>query len=391
MSDTAPRVVMVSRLFHPWIGGTERQASTLASGLRRRGVEVTIVTGRWFRGTSRHDVVGDVEVFRNHTMFEGFGVRGARTLSGYLYMATLGWYLWRNRAAYDVVHVHGMNYHSAVAVAVGRLTGRPVVTKLANSGAASDIVRMREGRQLRGAGRFLPVALRSDRFVALSDVVAEELTRAGVPGERIVRIPNGVDAEAIRPGPARSAPRPGSLRLVYVGRLHAQKSLDTLIEAVAAMDRRHPGSVHVGIVGDGPERDALAAAVRARGLTGVVDLPGPSDDVPGVLAGADCFVLPSTVEGLSNALLEAMAAGRAVVVSDIRANTAVVRDGETGLVFSVGDHVALSGVLERLVAEPGLVEELGRRARALVEREYSLDRVVSRYIELYRTLAEGAT
>ena len=206
-SGRRPRVVMVVRLFHPWVGGTERQAQTLARRLADRGVDVRIVTGRWFRGTPRRDEIDGIQVFRNHTLWEGFGIRGLRTLGGYLYMVTLAWHLWRTRSTYDVIHAHGMNYHSAVAVQTGHLCGRPSITKLANSGEASDVDKMRHDRQLRGARFLLPAALRSDRFVALNAAVVDELRAVGVPEERIISLPNGVDLDGVVPKADHAARR----------------------------------------------------------------------------------------------------------------------------------------------------------------------------------------
>lgn len=379
-----PRVVMIVRLFHPWVGGTERQAQTLARRLADRGVDVRIVTGRWFRGTPRRDRIDGIEVFRNHTLWEGFGVRGLRTVAGYLYMATLAWHLWWTRSTYDVIHVHGMNYHSAVAVQVGHLCRRPSVTKLANSGEASDVDKMRHDRQLRGARFLLPAALRSDRFVALNAAVVEELRAVGVPEERILSLPNGVDLDGVVPRADHALE--GVARLVFVGRLHQQKGLATLLDAVDLLNRRSPGLVRATLIGEGPARASLEAHVRRRGLEGCVELTGERDDVRADLRAADVFVLPSHAEGLSNALLEAMAHGLPVVVSNVPGNVDVVRDDLNGLVFPVGDSAALAECLERLVADEATRARLGKAARATVEAEYDLDVVAGSYVALYEEL-----
>jgi L-malate glycosyltransferase len=381
---------MVARLFHPWVGGTERQAQTLARRLADRGTDVRVVTGRWFRGTDRRETLDGVAIFRHHTLWEGFGIRGLRTVGGYIYMVTLAWHLWRTRASYDVIHVHGMNYHSAVAVRVGRLCRRPTITKLANSGDASDVDKMRHDRQLRGARFFLREALRSDRFIALNPMVVEELRAVGVPSGRIAALPNGVALDGVAPrrdhevhGPAATA--------VYVGRLHAQKGLDTLLDAVALANRRSPECLRLQLIGEGPERPALEAHAERLGLAGCVQLCGLTEDVGQRLRAADLFVLPSRAEGLSNALLEAMAHGLPVVVSDVPGNVDVVDDGVDGLVSPVGDPAALADRLEQLVADEPLRRRLGTAARAKIETVYDLDLVVDSYEELYTTLTAGVT
>lgn len=384
VSDQRPRVVMVVRLLYPWVGGTERQAHTLARRLVDRGTDVRIVTGRWFRGTDRHETIDGVAVFRNHTLWEGFGIRGLRTVGGYIYMVTLAWHLWRTRGSYDVIHVHGMNYHSAVAVRVGRLCRRPTITKLANSGKASDVDKMRLDRQLRGARHLLAEALRSDRFIALNPQVVEELGAVGVLPERITALPNGVALDGVVPKEDHAITGPA--RLVFVGRLHEQKGLDTLLEAVDLINRDAPGSLRLQVIGEGPERGAVEARVTRLHLEDCVELRGQTEDVGASLQEADVFVLPSRAEGLSNALLEAMAHGLPVVVSDVPGNIDVVDDEVTGLLFAAGDPAALADRLARLVADQELRQRLGTAARAQVEAVYDLDRVTDAYEKLYTAL-----
>ena len=379
-----PRVVMVVRLFHPWVGGTERQAQTLARSLAERGIPVRIVTGWWVRGTKHREVIDDIPVFRHQTLWECFGVRGLRTLGGYIYMGSLAWHLWRSRRSYDVIHVHGMNYHSAVAVRVGHLCRRPTITKLANSGEASDVNKMRLGRQLRGARFLLPEALRSDRLVALNKAVVTELQTVGVLDRRIVSLPNGVALDGVTPKP-NYAIGPVA-RAVFVGRLHPQKGLETLLDAVQLVHRRSPGRLRVSLVGEGPHRDALEAQIRRLGLEAWVELVGQQEAADEFLQETDLFVLPSLAEGLSNALLEAMAHGLPVVVSNIPGNVDVVDDDVNGLVFPVGDPLALAGCIERIIDDEGTRSRLGQAARATVETDYDLDLVVDSYVRLYEEL-----
>jgi len=384
VSPGPPRVVMVVRLFDPWVGGTERQAQTLARRLADRGVDVRIVTGRWFRGTRRHETIDGIPVFRHHTLWEGFGVRGLRTLGGYLYMGSLAWHLWRTRSSYDLIHIHGMNYHSAVAVRVGRLCRRPTITKLANSGDASDVDKMRLDRQLRGARFLLPAALRSDRFIALNAAVVAELRAVGVPSRRILSLPNGVTLDGVVPKSDHAID--GVASAVFVGRLHEQKGLGTLVDAVDLLNRRSPGRLRVRLIGEGPHRAALEAQIRDLRLERWVDLAGQQEEAGPSLRAADVFVLPSRAEGLSNALLEAMAHALPVVVSDVPGNVDVVKDDVNGLVFPVGDPSALADCLERLVDDEGARGRLGAAARATVETNYDLDLVVDSYVHLYEEL-----
>jgi glycosyltransferase involved in cell wall biosynthesis len=384
-ASESPRVVAVARLFHPWIGGTERQALKLARTLVDQGGDVRIVTGWWFRGTPQTEEVEGIRVFRNHTLWKCFGIRGLRKFGGYLYLITLLWHLWRTRRTYDVIHVHALNYHTAVAAFAGHILHKPTLVKLANSGRASDIDKMRNDEQLPLVHLLLPIALRCDRFVASNATIVRELTAAGVPAERISRIPNGVEADRIR---AKASYRPSDPTVItYVGRLHQQKGVDTLLRAFGRLAVRE-AAVHVrlDVVGDGPLRGQLKALADELGIADRVRFLGSSDRVPDLLEASDVFVLPSRAEGLSNALLEAMASGLPCVVSNVPGNVDVITDGDDGLLFTVDDPDALAETLTRVVRSPALREALGRSARRTVETTYALEHVAHRYADLYAAL-----
>jgi glycosyltransferase involved in cell wall biosynthesis len=384
--DAPLRVVMVVRLFLPWIGGTERQAHRLAQQLVKEGVEVRVVTGRWFRGTPRRETIDGIEVFRNHALWEFFGIKGLRKLGGYFYILTLVWHLWRSRHGYDVIHVHSLNYHTFAAVLAGRLTGRPVIVKLANSGPASDIERMRRGQQLALSGLMLRTALRCDRFVALNQAIVRDLIACGVERDRIVRIPNGVEASP-RGDVERTYDLHAPVRVVFVGRLHQQKGVQTLLHSLGELRRRSRGlSISLQLVGDGPERTELAALATRLGVSDDVAFLGSRTDVGRLLRRSDIFVLPSRAEGLSNALLEAMSVGLPVVVSNIPGNEDVVDHLSNGLLFRVDDSTSLASAVMRLLDDPDLRRAVGRQARLTVIERYGFDGVARRYLALYEKL-----
>lgn len=379
------RVLMLVRLFHPWIGGTERQALKLSQALAEKGVDVQIVTGWWFRGTPQREVVEGIPVFRNLTLWEMFGIKGLRKFGGYLYILTLLLYLWRRRAAYDVIHVHGLSYHTFAAVLAGRWFGRKTLTKLANSGPASDIFKMRIGQQLAFSHYMLPTALGSDRFVALTGTIVEELINAGVPAVHISELVNGVEHDRIAARSNYALHHPP--RLIYVGRLHEQKGVDVLLQAFGQLiERDLAQGACLKIVGDGPLRNALVSLAEDLNISHRVEFFGETNCVLEQLYQADIFVLPSRAEGISNALLEAMACGLPVVVSEVPGNADVVQDEENGLVFTTEDPNSLAQALSLLLEQSDLRQQLGRMARQTVEERYSLNFVADRYIAMYQEL-----
>jgi L-malate glycosyltransferase len=376
------RVLMVIRLFYPWLGGTQSQADRLSRELIRRGLPVRLVTGWWFRGTPQRETIDGIPVFRNTTLWEFFGVRGLRKFGGYLYIATLLWRLWRTRRSYDVIHVHGLSYHTYAAALAGRWLHRPTIAKIANSGSASDIDKMRRGDHLALSRYMLPTALRCDRFVALNEAVVRELVAAGVPERRIVRIPNGIEVPSLH---ERATALHDPAGVVFVGRLHEQKGVDTLLRAFARLRTQRPDArIDLRLIGDGPRRPELEALAREL----VVDAAflGERDDVATQLEDADVFVLPSRAEGMSNALLEAMTAGLPAIVTNIPGNADVIRHEQNGLLVEPDDADGLAAAIGRLLDDAALRERLGGAARDTVETGYALDRVATHYVALYEEL-----
>ncbi len=382
------RVLMLVRLYYPQIGGAERQAQKLAVRLREKNVETRVVTGWWSRRTPQRETLEGVPIFRNHTLWNMFDIKGLRKFAGFVYMASLAYRLWRERDTYDVIHIHSLSYHTFAAARVARRLGRPTLVKLANSGTASDIDKMRGNRHMPLTHRMLAGALACDRLVATNATIARELIRAGVPEARIERLANGVEVDAIA---ARSeTPLGNPVRLLFVGRLHEQKGADVLLRAFERLSRRRSDlSLQLDLVGDGPRRRELEAIAGQLGIADRVAFVGETDRVEEYLRAADIFILPSRAEGISNALLEAMAHALPVVVSRIPGNVDVVSDGANGLLFDVDDPAALEQTLSKLLTDRALRERLGRSARTTVEREYSLDAVAERYIALYRNLLDA--
>ncbi len=223
------------------------------------------------------------------------------------------------------------------------------------------------------------------RFAAAVIVPTEELrarVAALTAASRVHLIPNGVDTSRFTPGARRAGP---VRQILYVGRLEAEKNLPTLVAAAAKLAGRFP--LRLTFVGDGSLRANLRAQAQALGVE--VEFPGVVDHrcLPERYREADAFVLPSFTEGHPKVLLEAMASGLPCVASDSSGNRALVRDGESGLLFDPHSAEALAAALERVLGEEAVASGLGRRAREMIVREYDLGTLVAREIQLLKQVA----
>lgn len=233
----------------------------------------------------------------------------------------------------------------------------------------------------------------TERIFAVTEQLRRDLVaHVGIPAQRIEVLYNGVDFARFAPAdPHLTRARlgiPADVLLVgSVGRLAAVKNYALLVRAVAALGM---DNVQLCFVGDGPERAALEALARELGIAGKVTFLGHRDDVSDILGAMDVFVLPSVSEGMSNTLLEAMAAGVAPVASAVGGNPEIVRDGVDGLLFASNDLAGLSECLRRLLTDVALRERFGMAARARVLEQFALEGMIARYENLYRSLGAAA-
>ena len=237
----------------------------------------------------------------------------------------------------------------------------------------------------------LETLMRDTTLVVNSPALAETFRRYAP-----TFIPNGLDLARLDALPSREEAR-RSLRLaadaavvLWVGKVVYSKRIEWLFEALRAV----PNALLLAVGGYNEEHfgDRYLREVQSRypDLGDHVRFTGevPYRDVGAYLASADVFAFPSRFEGMPNAVMEAMAAGLPVVASDIPAHRTLIRSGETGLLAGTAPEFAES--VSRLMADPGMRDRIGRRAREAVRSRYSFPQIVQRHLELYRELMDRA-
>ncbi|MBI1964195.1 MAG: glycosyltransferase family 4 protein, partial [Candidatus Rokubacteria bacterium] len=240
-----------------------------------------------------------------------------------------------------------------------------------------------------GSRRLLKAAVESVGLRRAAAVIAttEELAaRARRLCPRVELIPNGVDTRHFAPADGARR-RDGERRVLYVGRLSAEKNLPALVRAAAMLRDATP--LRLILVGAGPLEPALRAEAAAAGVAAEFRGVVPQPELPRVYAEADAFVLASFTEGHPKVLLEAMSAGVPVVASDCAGNRSLVADGRTGLLFDPARPDELAERLERVLGDHALAAALARAGREQVVARYDLAALVAREIELVRSVAAG--
>lgn len=243
------------------------------------------------------------------------------------------------------------------------------------------IIHTRHG-QRHGATRrqnmlFNLVAGWADRIVSVSSDSTELARRQGLAIEKLATIHNGIDLSlfpAMLPCP--SGP------VVFVGRLSPEKDVPTLLRAAAIAAGAEP-SFRLVLAGAGPCLSELQSLAGQLGIAHRVEFLGHRTDVAAILAGAGLFVLSSVTEGLSLALLEAMASGLPVVATAVGGNAEAAIDGRTGLLVPPGSPEALAEAMLTLYRQPDLARRMGAAGRQRVEADFDSRRMVAQYESLY--------
>lgn len=233
---------------------------------------------------------------------------------------------------------------------------------------------------------------RTTRMIGNSQAVVDFYRELGVPDEKLVVIRNGIDLLEAPSQEARTALRQeldiaeSSKVLGFVGRLAPQKRLKDLLWSFELVGS-HDLDVHFVIAGDGPQRSELEHFAKQIRVADRVTFTGHREDAASILALFDIFWLASDFEGQSNSLMEAMAAARPVIVSDIAPNQELVSHEETGLVVPVTDRAEFAKAVVRLLGDDELAKQLGSAARDRMVSEFSIRRMVESHANLYRTVA----
>lgn len=280
----------------------------------------------------------------------------------------------------DVVHTHLLRA-DLFAGSAARWAGVPVIVSTVYAvGQYRRSKRRRSDRLLDLACAALPT-----HILAVSGAVKNDLIdRIELDASDITVIHTGIEP----PAKADSSPRDGAIRertILTLARLSYEKGIDTLIDAAAVLHRTHPAARFI-VVGDGPDRAELEGRIRARGLDGIVRLAGFTDDVWPNLNACDVVVIPSKSEGMPNALLEAMAAGKPIVATTVGGIPEAITHRENGLLVKPELPSELAAAIGDVLDDDAFAERLGSNARRTVDERFHVRDIAARYMDLYDRL-----
>jgi len=366
------RPVHVLHVLEATEGGTRRWLENVVGGLDRGRVRCSCICST-LRDKSFLDTVED---------FRGRGVdvwlvnmrRAPHPVQDVVAIVKIARILRSGR--FDIIHAHSSKAGALARLAARGATTVPVVyTPHAFSFLAGGWAAPAFKAFERAARRW------TRRLVAVSEAERAAALELGYPAEVVSVIPNGVDI------PAATASLHGMVRNVgFIGSLRKQKDPLAFISACGHVHRRRPEARFV-LCGDGPLRHACQALAADIGFDRSLRFTGWLDDPRPALEDLDVFVSCARYEGLSFALLDAMAAGKAIVATRVPGNEELIRDEETGLLAQAGDAQAVADCILRLMNEPALARRLGARARLMVAEHYTIQQQLDLLASFYESVA----
>jgi glycosyltransferase involved in cell wall biosynthesis len=278
--------------------------------------------------------------------------------------------------------VHGTDFNTnMLGLAAAKLGGVKAVVSRVDLGH----LRAGFGKWHREAEKL--TARLADLVVANADAVREVcIKEEGCKPENVMVVRNGIDLSRFDALAAQGLKEPmpeGGPIVAVIGNLWPVKGHRTLVEAVAQLPAELRKFRFV-CAGEGPEREFLTQRIRALGLQDRVLLAGHRLDVPAILVRAQAACLCSSAEGLSNALMEAMAARLPIVATRVGGNPELVREGENGYLVPYGNAAALAAKLAALLGAPERARAMGQLGRKRVEAELSMERMADGHGALYR-------
>lgn len=370
---------MFSYYFPPQYSGAALQALNLAKKFREKGLEVNFLTVN-HEGLPETDKIDEFCVYR---LFEGKGRFGELLLWKNM------WRLLRHQR-FDIIHSHGAYLKNSFIGPVSKYFGKKSLVKI--SLAHNDLHGLGRGRSGWLHKKFISMV---DKYISISKEITNELRSYGLPDKKIREIPNGVDTKKFSPvfqdekidlrrklGLPENPPM-----LLYVGVIDERKNVKWLIERWSSLCHDHPGFLVVAGPVSREDKDLkLYNSLKAYddNLEGKVFFISYTDRIEDLYKTADIFILPSTNEGMPNVILEAMASGLSCLVNKVSGAEDVI-NGENGMFFDVEKpETFLRGLFA--LNDQSLRVEMGKNARELAVRDFSIESVADKYINLYKEM-----
>ncbi|UQF18028.1 glycosyltransferase family 4 protein [Vagococcus lutrae] len=365
------KVLVLINSFYPLTGGAEKQAQRLSKVLKKDyGQDIVILTRR-YQGLQKYETIDGLSVIRVR-------VGKLDRIAPILYLVQVFLYVIKNKKNIKIIHAHSLSAPGISAALISKLFRIPSIAKIAGGGNKDgcEIIRMKNKKFGKIKVEFLKNNL--TYFISISGSIYVDLKKVGVPENKILRIPNGINFKEYE----TKEPTSDIINFIYVGRHEYVKGIDVLEKAWMKLDSCYKTKAKLVVLGDGS-----ISIDRTDGM----ELIGNTENVKDYLAKSDCLILPSRYEGISNALLEAIASNKYIIATNVGGNLDVLDKNCSTIInpASVSElKNAIIEVIELYYEKPNVFNEKKKKQLESVKEKYNLEKIANKYNLLYQKLGE---
>jgi len=357
------------------ISGVTRIVTDLCKGLKERGIDHLVISGRLEDEIEKDKSIEAMEInVLRYTNFKDIVV-ALKTV----------FYLFKHRRDFDLLHLHSPHLQPMMSAIFGKILKKPVITTFHGKfPKPKNVIR----------SLFFWITIKGT--IAFSDKITfvDETAKKYYKVQSGEVIENGIDTGFFSPNPkirkkmrTKLGLSQNDIVLLYVGRLAANKGIYDLLKAFSEVRAKSSDKLKLMYVGSG-EIETLLKRIKSIGLENDVLVFRATNEIKPYYCTSDVFVLYSGFEGLSIALLEASSCGLVTISTKMGGIPNFIKDGENGLLLDYGDRKGLIYKIKRAVEDEKLRSYLGNNARERVLKNYSIEKTIDNYVNLYNILLQ---
>lgn len=380
-STTPMDILFVVDGFYPCVGGAEMQVELLTKTLKEHGHTVRVIAPHMIEDSPLIEEINGIIVER--IPYPRIKILGALIL-----VSRFGIRLLKDRNKFDAIHIHMVRNLAAIIGLVKPWLRGSVIAKISGAWEFEGGV-LDPDLAYKPLNRVMNVLIRRiDYFQAISNFTVEQLKNSEYSSEKIKFIPNAIDADRFFVD--RNTQLSETINIVYAGRLEHVKGVDVLLEAWAQLISKIGNhKVKLLIAGTGTEQTKLNEIIDKYNINNSVTFLGVVSDVPDLLAQAHIYVQPSRQEGLSNSVLEAMAACLPIVATKVSGNEDIVFDGDNGFLVESNNASEMAHAILQLINNKEQRNQLGENSLRIVMQKYQVPVVLKQLINLYENKVQA--
>lgn len=373
MQSHKPRILMfVPKYPEPIVGGLEKQASLLVKQLAELGVSTIVLAGRFCQKQKKIERLNRVTIYRFYWSTSKF----IRFFTSFPHIFLI---LILNIRRFDIVHVHQLSNVSFFVIILSIMFKKKTVVKLANVG----IYGIPGLRKSKFGILKIKILNKVDKIISMSDESNAELQHIRVPVEKIFNVYNGVQRNTRKVNLPR---KPSTIRVLAIGRLSPEKRYVDLLSAWKLVIQGYKREICLDIIGDGPDLQSLMSLKVAQDLQSSVRFLGHIENVEERLPSYDILVNTSMAEGNSNAILEAMNYGLAVIATNVGGTPEIIGDENSSFLVNVGDVTDIAKKIIFLASDDAKRLNYGSDLKARVDAYFDMNLITKNYMRMYKLL-----